>query len=98
MGANYVFWLSVQLTMLVPNIAMVVIGVQYDNVCTEDSYCVMEMSCNIQIVPNFLKIGGAIMVALIALHVFCGMCCSPPSDGDMEGNKHLAKGSCAIIG
>ena len=98
MGSTYVLWLSVHLTVLVLNIAMVVIGVLYDNVCTEESYCVMEMSCNIQIVPDFLKIGGAIMVGLIALHVFCGMCCSLSSDGDMEGSNSLAKGSCAVIG
>ena len=57
----------VHLAALLGNIAMVVIGVKYDNVCTYGDSCDMERSCNIQIVPDFLKTTGGIMIGFEAL-------------------------------
>ena len=71
---------------LVVNIASVVIGTQYNNVCTSHNVfiCDMEKSCNIEIIPQFLQISGGIMIGFAALNLFCAMCCG--CGDEEEGN------------
>ena len=70
------------------NIAMVVIGVQY-----EDPH-----SCTIPIVSQFLKIGGGTMIGFAALNLLCTICCKLASDDEEEGDNSFAMGCCALVG
>ena len=90
------------------NIAMIAIGVKYNNVCTSRNLaiCDMKNSCNIEIVPQFLQISGGIMIAFATLYLSCGMCvygsdscCCDREDVCYGATWVLMYGPCfAIIG
>ena len=66
------------LTALGVNIAMVVVGVLYSD------------SCTIRIIPQFLQIGGGVMLGLSGLYLVCCVCCCGKDDGDVNFG-------CAIV-
>ena len=70
---------------------MMVIGAQYNNECKSRdlAICNMETSCNVEFVPQFLKISSGIMMGFNLLHLFFRMCCMLITDDRVKNGKVL---------
>ena len=62
------------------NITMVVVGVQYSE------------SCTIEMIPQFLQIGGGVMFGFTSWYLICSVCCRG------EEERTLKRGCAFIIG